>query len=68
MKFRWRKGFPILPFLRVNVTQSGAWSLTWHLGKFWSYNSRTGQQRFNPPGPGSFVGSTRKQRQQRSGQ
>jgi hypothetical protein len=64
-KFRWRKGFPVLPFLRFNVTEAGRTSWTWHLGRLWSYNTRTGQHRFNPPGPGSFVGSTRAQRERK---
>ena len=63
MKYRLRKAIPILPFLRLNITQSGAWSWTWHLGRFWSYNTKTGQHRVNPPGPGSFVGTTRAQRE-----
>ncbi len=62
MKYRMRKSFNLLPFLRVNVTQAGRWSFTWHLGP-WSYNTRLGQHRIDTPGPGGLVGKTRAQRE-----
>lgn len=66
-RFQLRKGIPIIPgLLRLNLSMSG-FSWTWHLGRLASWNSRTGDQRVNPPGPGSFVrrGHRRAQRTRR---
>ena len=63
MRYRMRKSVNVLPFLRLNFTQSGARSWTWHFGP-WSYNTRLGQHRVDTPGPGGLVGKTRRQREQ----
>jgi hypothetical protein len=60
--FRWRRSIPLLPFLRMNLTQRGVSSFTWHFGRWWSWNSRTGDTTVNPPGPGSVVRRGRRKR------
>ncbi len=52
MRIRFRKSIPLLPFLRINLSRSGA-SRTWHLGR-WSWNSRRRTHRLNLPGPGDL--------------
>lgn len=63
-KFRARKSWHIAPFVWLNVTQAGRWSITVRVWR-WSWNSRLGQQRFDTPGPGYVVGSTRAQRERK---
>lgn len=64
VKFRMRKSFNVLPFLRLNVTQSGAKSWTWHAFGY-SYNTRTQKHRYNTPGPGSVEWGGRNGRRSR---
>lgn len=52
MSIRFRKGIPVLPFLRLNLSNSGA-SWTVHLGP-WSWNSRRRRNRVDLPGPLSW--------------
>lgn len=52
MSIRFRKGIPILPFLRLNLSNSGA-SWTVHVGP-WSWNSRRRRNRVDLPGPLSW--------------
>lgn len=52
MTIRFRKGIPILPFLRLNLSRSGV-SWTVHVGP-WSWNSRRRRNRVDLPGPLSW--------------
>ena len=60
MPFRLRKRINVLPFLRLNLSNSG-WSWTWHLGPF-SRNSRTGQTSVDLPGPVNWQSRRRPRR------
>jgi hypothetical protein len=52
MSIRFRKGLPVLPFLRLNLSRSGV-SWTFHAGP-WSWNSRRRRNRVDLPGPLSW--------------
>lgn len=47
-----RKRIPLLPFLTLNLSNSG-WSFTWHLGPL-SWNSRSGRTSADLPGPVNY--------------
>jgi hypothetical protein len=49
MKIRLRKSIPVLPFLRLNLSNSGM-SWTFHAGPL-SYNTRRRRGRADLPGP-----------------
>lgn len=63
IRFRARKGINLLPFLRMNITQAGVRSFTWHLGRFWSWNSKTHIHSINTPGWGGIQFGGRKRRE-----
>jgi hypothetical protein len=52
MPFTFRKRVPVLPFLRLNLSKTGH-SWTWHFFG-WSYNTRSGQQSVDLPGPVNY--------------
>lgn len=52
MPFYLRKRISVLPFLRLNLSRSG-WSWTIHFGP-WSWNTRSGQQSVDLPGPVNY--------------
>lgn len=73
-RFRARKRVTIIPFiLRMNASgnagggkkASGGVSWTWHLGKWISYNTKTGTTTVNTPGIGSWQSTTKAQRKTR---
>jgi hypothetical protein len=64
LRFRARKTVRLGP-VRLNFTQSGFSSWGLGVGR-WSWNSRTGQQRFDTPGPGGLVWGGRGAAQRRA--
>lgn len=63
MKFRARKSIPLGP-VRLNFTEGGFTSWSVKIGR-WSWNSRTGRQTFDTPGPGSVNWGGRSSRGER---
>ena len=60
MPFTFRKRINMLPFLRLNVSKTGA-SRTWHLGP-WSWNSRSRRHSVDLPGPVNYQSKSRGRR------